>query len=150
MWASTVNSTSQALTISLLLQAQQQIRQVRGKSPNFLLTGLKQQRKFYEGLQQQVRFSGDGSLTAGGDEKPNWNGIEIWADPDCPDSDLYMGHFDHFFMVAIDKPYWQNKVTGTNILDWIQGTDSYGGKLTYRSNLAVNRRNDLYRFSALT
>lgn len=147
LWASTVN-TSTTLTINLLLEAQQKIRQRRGKSPNFFLTSLKQRRKFYELLEQQVHFTND-KVEAGNDEKATWAGMQIFADPDCPDEDLYMGHFDHFFMVALPKPYWQNEVTGGNILDWIQGTDSYGGKLTYRCNLCVDRRNDLHRFSSL-
>lgn len=150
VWKSTVESSSIPLTISALLTAQQRIRQVRGKSPTFLLTGLKQQRKFYELLQQQVNFTSDRGLTAGSDETATWNGMEIYADPDCPDEDLYLGHWEHFFLVAMSDPYWQNKVTGGNILSWSQGTDSYVAKLTYRANLAVNRRNDLYRFSALT
>jgi hypothetical protein len=47
-------------------QAQQKVRQVQGKSPNFLLTGLKQQQRFYELLEQQVHFNSDKGLTAGG------------------------------------------------------------------------------------
>lgn len=147
LWAATVN-TGTTLTINLLLEAQQKIRQRRGKSPNFFLTSLKQRRKFYELLEQQVHFAGD-KVEAGNDEKATWAGMQIFADPDCPDEDLYMGHFDHFFMVALPKPYWQNEITGGNIMDWIQGTDSYGGKLTYRCNLCVDRRNDLHRFSSL-
>jgi len=149
LWASTVD-TSTELTIAKLLTAQRKIRQKRGSSPNFLLTGLKQQQKFYELLQQQVHFSSDKGLEAGNDETVKWNGMEIFADADCPDEDLYMGNFDHFFIVAIDAPYWQNKVTGGEKLAWIQNTDSYGGKLTYRANICVDRRNDLYRFSSLT
>lgn len=151
VWKSTVNSTSQAISISVLGAGKQQIRQKRGKAPNFLMMGLKQERKFYESLQQQVRFNSDSAINAGESEKASWNGQEIFVDPDCPDADVYMGHFDHFFIVAVDKPYWVNKVEGGGgILRWIQGTDSYGSKLTYRCNLGVNRRNDLYRFSAIT
>jgi hypothetical protein len=149
-WKSTVNSTSQALTLSLLLQASQQVKQKSGDLPNWVLTGLKQERKFYELLQQQVRYSSDSAIDAGNSDKATWHGMEINADPDCQDADLYMGHYDHLFVVAIDKPYWQNKVTGGQILSWVQGQDAYGAKLTYRSNLATNRRNILYRFSALT
>ena len=149
-WKSTVNSTSQALTLSLLLQASQQVKQKSGDLPNFILTGLKQERKFYELLQQQVRYSSDSSIDAGNSEKATFHGMEVWSDPDCQDTDLYMGHFDNLFVVAIDRPYWQNKVTGGQILSWVQGYDSYGAKLTYRSNLAANRRNTFYRFSALT
>jgi hypothetical protein len=147
-WKSTV-STATSLTVNALLEAQQKIRQKRGKSPNFFLTGLKQRRKFYELLEQQVQFPQD-KVEAGNDETARWAGMEIFADPDCPDSDLYLGHFDHFFITALPKPYWQNEITGGQILDWIQGTDSYGGKLTYRMNACVDRRNDLYRFSSLT
>jgi hypothetical protein len=148
-WKSTVNSTTTTLTINALLEAQQKIRQKRGKTPNFFLTGLKQQRKFYELLEQQVRYSSDGGLVAGNDESARWGNMEIFADPDCPDEDLYMGHFDHLFIVALSEPYWQNKVTGGEKLAWLQGTDSYGGKLSYRMNVGTNRRNDMYRFSAL-
>jgi len=150
VWAATVNSTTTQLTIAALLQAQQKIRQRQGKTPNFFLTGLKQQRRFYELLEQQVRYNSDGGLNAGGDESAKWNGMEIFGDPDCWDEDLYMGHFEHLFMVAMKDPYWQNAITGGNMLSWAQGFDAYVGKLTYRANLAANRRNDLYRFSALT
>lgn len=150
VWKSTVNSTTTVLTISALLQAQQKIRQKQGKSPNFFLTGLKQQRKFYELLEQQVRYNSDAGLNAGGDESATWNGMEIFGDPDCPDEDLYMGHFEHLFLVAMKDPYWQNKITGGNMLAWSQGTDAYVGKLSFRANLATNRRNDLFRFSELS
>lgn len=149
-WKATVNSTTTTLTIAALLGGRQKIKQKRGKKPNFMLTGLQQERKFYELLQQQVRYGSDSALDAGNAENAKWNGMEIFSDPDCPDEDLYMGHFDHLFIVAIDKPYWQNRVTGGEILTWLQGTDSYGAKLTYRMNLAANRRNDGYRFSSLT
>jgi hypothetical protein len=149
VWKSTVDSTTTALTISALLQAQQKVRQKQGKSPNFFLTGLKQQRKFYELLEQQVRYNSDSGLNAGGDESATWNGMEIFGDPDCPDEDLYMGHFEHLFLVAMKDPYWQNAVTGGQMLAWSQGTDAYVGKLSFRANLAASRRNDMFRFSAL-
>lgn len=148
-WKSTVNTTTTTLTIAALLTAQRKIRSKRGKSPTFLNTGLFQQQKFYELLQQQVQFGSDKGLTAGADESPTWNGMEIFADADCPDELLAMGHWEHFFLVHLKDPYWQSAVTGGNKLAWIQGTDSYGGKLTYRCNLAADRRNDMYLFNAL-
>jgi hypothetical protein len=148
-WKATVNGTTTTLTIAALLTAQRKIRQRRGKSPTFFLTGLLQQQKFYELLEQQVHFGSDKGLTAGADDSTTWNGMEIFADPDCPDEDLYMGHWEHLFMVRLKDPYWQNAHTGGEKLAWIQGTDSYGGKITWRANLACDRRNDGYRFSAL-
>lgn len=149
VWKANVNSESIPLTISALLSAETKIKQKRGKKSTFMLTSLKQVQKFYEQLQQQVRYAGDGNLGAGDTESTKWNGMEIFADADCPDEDLYMGHWDHLFMVAMNDGYWQNKITGGNILVWSQGTDAYVGKYTYRGNLATNRRNDLYRFSNL-
>lgn len=144
LWKSTVDSTTTDLTIATLLTAQRKINQKRGKRPTFMLTSLIQQQKFYELLQQQVQFGSDKGLTAGADDTPTWDGKEIFADPDCPDELLAMGHWEHFFMVHLKDPYWQNVISGGNKLAWIQGTDAYGGKITYRANLAVDRRNDLH------
>jgi hypothetical protein len=150
-WKSTVNTGTTTLTITALLNAQRKIRQKRGKSPTFFLSGLLQQQKFYELLEQQVHFGSDKGLTAGADDATTWNGMEIFADPDCLDELLAMGHWEHFFMLETPTgaPYWQNKHTGGNKLAWIQGTDSFGGKLAYRAQLACDRRNDLYMFTNL-
>lgn len=147
-WKSTVDTTT-SLTIAALLNAERKIKQVRGKAPTFFLTSLKQEQRFYELLQQQVHFSSDSAISAGAVDTPTWHGMEIFGDPDCPDEDLYLGHWEHFFMVAMNEGYWQNKHTGGNILEWSQNTDAYVGKYTYRANLAADRRNDLYRFSSL-
>lgn len=144
------DSTSQALTLSLMLQQDQKIHQKTGSKADFVVTGLKQERKFYELLQQQVRYSSDSGLNAGNQENVKWKGMEFICDPDCQDEYMYFGKLKHLFIVAIDKPYWQSKVTGGNILDWRQGYDEYGAKLTYRLNLATNRRNAFTKLSALT
>lgn len=144
------DSTSQALTLSLMLQQDQKIHQKTGSKADFVVTGLKQERKFYELLQQQVRYSSDSGLNAGNQENVKWKGMEFICDPDCQDEYMYFGKLKHLFIVAIDKPYWQSKVTGGNILDWVQGTDAYGAKLTYRLNLATNRRNAFSKLTALT
>jgi len=150
-WKSTVDSTTTTLTISALLKAQRKIRQKRGKSPTFFLTGLLQQQKFYELLEQQVHFGSDKGLTAGSDDTTTWNGMEIFADPDCPDELLAMGHWEHFFMLETPSgaPYWQNKHTGGEKLAWLQGFDAFGGKLAYRCQLGADRRNDLFLFNKL-
>lgn len=145
------DNTAQALTLSLMLQQDQKIHQKTGAKADFVLTGLKQERKFYELLQQQVRYAGDGGLNAGNQESVKWKGMDFICDPDCQDEFMYFGKLKHLFIVAIDKPYWQNKVTGkSGILDWVQGTDAYGAKLTYRINLGTNRRNAFTKLTALT
>jgi hypothetical protein len=146
--AANVDTTAQPLTLSLMLQQDQAVHQKTGKKADTVVTGLKQARKFYELLQQQVRFSGDGAIGAGDDEAPSWNGMKIFTDPDCWDEDMYFLQLKHLFLVAIDKPYWQNKHTGGDILTWSQGTDSYVAKISYRINLATDRRNAFARLGA--
>lgn len=146
--AANVDTSTTTLSLEAMLTQEQKINQ-RGGSADFVLTGLKQSRKFYQLLQQQVRFGSDTSLTAGNQDVPKWNGLEIHRHPDCWDEDMYFGKFSHLFVLATSKPSWQNSVTGGNILDWIQGTDSYGAKLTYRFNLGTNRRNAFARLGAL-
>jgi hypothetical protein len=53
---------------------------------------------------------------------------------------MYFGQLEHLFILALDRPYWQSKVTGGDTLVWSQGTDSYVGKISYRINLGTNRR----------
>jgi hypothetical protein len=144
------DSTSQALTLSLMLQQDQKIHQKTGSKADFVVTGLKQERKFYELLQQQVRYSSDSGLNAGNQENVKWKGMEFICDPDCQDEYMYFGKLKHLFIVAVDKPYWQNKITGGEILSWVQGTDSYGAKLSYRIQLATNRRGSFTKLSGLT
>lgn len=148
--AANVDTTSQALTLDLMLQQDQAIHQKTGKKANFVLTGLKQQRRFYNLLQQQVRFGSDNAIGAGKSTEASWNGMDIFVDPDCPDGDMYFGQLEHLFIVAIDKPYWQSKVTGGDTLVWSQGTDSYVGKLSYRIQLATDRRQAFTRLGYTT
>lgn len=146
--AANVDSSTTTLSLEAMLTQEQKINQ-RGAQADFVLTGLKQSRKFYQLLQNQVRFASDTSLSAGAQDVPKWNGLEIHRHPDCYDEDMYFGSFKNLFVVATAKPSWQSDVTGGEILSWIQGTDSYGAKLTYRFNLGTNRRNAFARLGAL-
>lgn len=144
--AANVDTTAQALTISLVLQQIQEVEQ-RGSTPDFLLTGLKQRRKLFEQLQQQVRFEPKSTSVK---DVVSWDGLELHAHPDCWDEDLYVGKMEHLFPVAASKPYWPNKHTGGDILSWQQGSDAYVSKLTYRWNLGCDRRNAFARLGGLT
>ncbi len=148
--ASNNDTTAQPLTISLILQQDQKIKQKDGGTVDFYLTGLKQERKLYEQLQQQVRFPNDSAIGAGKVDAPTWNGKSIFAHNDCPDEDFYSGVKKHFFVVASDKPFWQSKHTGGKQLEWVQGTSSYAGKVGYHFNFAVDRRNSFGRLGALS
>lgn len=146
--AANVDTSTTTLSLEAMLTQEQKINQ-RGAKADFVLTGLKQSRKFYQLLQQQVRYAGENSLSAGAQDVPTWHGLEIHRHPDCYDEDLYMGKLAHLFLVATDKPSWQNKHTGGEILTWQQGYDAYVAKLTYRFNLGTNRRNAFARLGTL-
>lgn len=148
--ASGVDTASQPITLALMLAQDRKIHQSTGRKADTVIMGLKQEGKFYELLHQQVRYASDQAMNAGNVEAPKWHGMNILVDPDCPDEDVYFGQLKSLFIVATDKPYWQNKVTGGNILAWIQGTDSFGAKLTYRINLATNNRRAWTRLGGLS
>ena len=150
LWKATEDSATITLSVASLLTARTAIYQASGEEPDFFLTSPYQAAKLYGQLQQQVRYTSDSSINVGNLNTPRYLGMELWQHPDCQDSRALVGRFDTFLLVAIDKPYWQNKVTGGEILSWGQGTDAYVAKLTYRINLAAKRRNTLYAFTALT
>lgn len=150
VWKGNTDTTAQALTLDLALQQDQKVKQKSGDAPDTYLTGLKQQRKLYLLLQQQVQFSSDGAIGAGNVAAPTWNGNSLLAHPDCPNEDFYAFQMKHLFILASRKPFWQNAITGSKILDWIQGTDDYGAKLAYHFNLCTDRRNVFARLGGLT
>lgn len=140
-WASPdVDTTSQALTLPLMYSKNRKVYQKTGKEPNYILTSPKQLEAAYKLLQAQVRFPSD-SVSAGGVESTNINGMSVYRQPDCKNEDMFFLTVDDLFIVSAGDPYWQNKIAGANILQWIQGEDSYGAKVTVRMNLGARRRN---------
>ena len=149
-WAASVDSTSQALTLPLLYEQNSKVAQKTGKPADFVVTGLKQQRKAYALAQAQVRFASDSKLTVGSVEGVDINGVKLYAVPDCKNEDIFFLTIGDVLSVSAGDPYWQDKVTGGQILEWSQGTDSYVGKLTVRMQLGCRRRNSHAKLSGLT
>lgn len=149
-WAASVDSTSQALTLALLYEQNSKVAQKTGKPADFVVTGLKQQRKAYALAQAQVRFASDSKLTVGSVEGVDINGVKLYAVPDCKNEDIFFLTIGDVLSVSAGDPYWQDKVTGGQILEWSQGTDSYVGKLTVRIQLGCRRRNSHAKLSGLT
>lgn len=148
-WQSpSVDSTSQALTLALMLAKSRQVHQKTGQRPNYVLTSLKQEENFYKLLQTQVRFAGDS--VAAGEVAPKWQGMEIQAQPDCQNEYMYFLTIDDFLLVSAGDPYWQNKHSGGNILEWGQGTTAYVATLMARMNLGVRRRNSHVALTGLS
>jgi hypothetical protein len=101
----------------------------------------KQEEAFYNLLQAQAQYAGENGLDAGKTEKATFRGMSVQGYADIRNEDLFGFQKQHMFICQADKPYWQNKITGGEILAWIQGTDSYGAKCTYRIQFC-NRRRD--------
>jgi hypothetical protein len=149
--AAAVDSTSQALDLSLLYTSQRKVHQQTGKAPNYVLTGLKQADNFYQLLQSQVRFASESEIAAGAVDKPKWNGMSINIHPDCQNEYWYNLTKENLFVLEAGDPYWANSISGKGkILDWIQGTTFFGSALFYRINLATDRRNAHSALTGLT
>lgn len=145
--AANVDTTSQTLTLALMLKQARRVHQKTGKRPDYVLTGLKQEEQFYKLLQTQVRFTGDS--VGAGNVSPKWQGMEIHAQPDCQNEDMYFLTIGDFHLVTSGDPYWQNRHSGGNILEWKQGTSAYVATLMCRMNLGVRRRNSHARLGGL-
>ena len=147
--AANADATSQALTLSLLYQQNQKIAQKTGTPADYVVTGLKQQRKAYELLQAQVRYQ-DETKGTGKVSSVLVNGVELFAVPDCKNEDIFFLTAGDLLQVSAGDPYWQSKITGGETLTWVQGTDSYAGKITCRMNIGARRRNSHAKLSGLT
>jgi hypothetical protein len=149
-WASYEDSTSQALTLPLMYNANRKVMQKTGKPANYVVTGLKQQQKFYELVQAQVRFAGDAKTEAGNVDGVGFNGMTVHAMPDCKNEQMYFLTIEDLLLVSSGSPYWQNKHTGGKILAHIQGEDAYGAKITVRHQLGASRRNSHAKMTGLS
>lgn len=148
--AANVDSTSQALTLALLYTQNQKITQKTGKPANFVVTGLKQQRVAYSLAQAQVRFANDADLTVGSVEGVNINGVRLYGVPDCKNEEIYFLTMEDLLLVSAGDPYWTDRITGGQILEWRQGFDEFVGKLTVRLQLGARRRNSHAKLTGLT
>jgi hypothetical protein len=148
--AAGVDSTSQAITLALLYTQNSVIAQKTGKPADFVITGLKQQRKAYTLLQAQVRYANDNSTPTGGVDGVDINGVKLFAVPDCQNEAVYFLTIGDLFTVSAGDPYWQSRITGGETLAWVQGEDAYAGKITTRMQLGVRRRNSHAALTGLT
>jgi hypothetical protein len=149
-WASPqVDSTSQALTLPLMYNSCRKVYQKTGKDPNYVLTSPKQLQAAYNLAQAQVRFTSD-SVSFGNVEGTNIMGMNMYRQPDCPNEAMYFLTVEDLLIVSAGDPFWQNKIAGANILQWVQGEDAYGAKITVRMNLGARRRNSHAALTGLT
>lgn len=146
--AAAVDSTTTDLSLGKLLDMQEAIQQETGEFVDNCITSYKQQRRFYDLLQTQVRFPSD-TLGAGSTDTVTWNNMKVTPDVDCPNRLWAFLNIKDLLIVKKKDPYWQSDITGGQPLEWIQGTTAFGGMLTYRMQLACKRRNSHGLFTAL-
>jgi hypothetical protein len=148
--AADVDATSQAITLALLYTKNSEIAQKTGKAADFVVTGLKQQRKAYTLLQAQVRYTSESAKPTGFVDGVDINGVKLFAVPDCKNEEVYFLTIGDVFTVSAGDPYWQSRITGGETLAWVQGEDAYAGKITCRMQLGVRRRNSHAALTGLT
>jgi hypothetical protein len=153
--AASVDSTTTTLTLPALYDAQRSVMQSTGTNNLSIVTGYKQQQRFYELLQMQVRFAGDNALGAGNTGGAEFAGMKVDAHVDCPDNFFFFLNLDDILVVKGKEPYWQNSITGGDPLVALQSSSggfstAFGGMLTYRLQLAAKRRNSHAALTALT
>lgn len=140
-----VDSSTTAVSTSLLLTMQRKVHQKTGSKPGFFLTSLLQQASLYDQVQNQVRFSGEGSLNTGNPSSFGWNGMEVMAIPDVPDRELYLLTLEDLALVTgakYSQPTWVSTISGnTTGLVWNTGTTNFVDAVCYPVGLAISRRN---------
>lgn len=146
------DTTTTVLSLDALLAAQQAVLQNSNKSGTAMWTGFKQRAKFYSLLQGQVRYSGDGNLSAGAVESVTWNGLKVEAFADILDTDVFLLTLEDLVRVhtGLDKPTWASSIEGSTAGSmWKQGTTQFVDALGYGVQLGARRRNTHAAFTAL-
>lgn len=147
------DTTTSVLSLDLILGLQRAVLQNTNTPGQAIITGYKQQAQFYSLLQNQVRFSGDGDLSAGAVSKASWNGMSIDASADVLNTDLFIITPGDLCKVVgdIDKPTWVSDIQGANngVL-WQSDTTKFADACVYPIQLGVQRRNSHAAATALT
>lgn len=141
--AASVDSSTTTLDLPSLEALQEAVLQESGETPTMILTSFRQQRRLYDLLQNQVRFSSD-SVAAGSVASTVWNGMKVEAQVDCPNRQLWMVTPEDFLITKGSRgAHWLSEFEGKGQLTQIVNTTAFGGTLAYPIQLGVKRRNRL-------
>jgi hypothetical protein len=138
------DATTTVFSLDLPLGLQMAVLQNSNQPGTDVWTGYRQQANFYSLLQSQVQFAGDGSLEAGGVNKPRWNGMSVQAFADILDTDWYQLTLSDLVRIksAMDKPTWASDIEGAGgSTRWKQGTTRFVDGVVYPMQLGLQRRN---------
>lgn len=146
-WKSYVDNTTETFSIDMALALQLRIFQKGGNYSSKVATSARNMANFYSLLQNQVRFTGDMKMGAGGVGGLvglDWNGVGVNVLPDIYDQDWF--HFQPEDMVmirgAIKEPTWVSDLEGSGgDLRWIANTTGFQNAMVWPFNIGVQRRN---------
>lgn len=158
--AATADSSSTDLTLPLLNNASRAVRMATGglrdnKRGFKVFASYLQMQRLYDQLQNQVRFSGDKQVDAGGWEYVSYNGNSIYSEPDIRDSDVFFVNMEDLLLVTGSgagwgSAGWLNSGGGGADMGWAQGTTAVTDGYFMTGNLAARRRNRMGGFYTLT
>lgn len=135
------SGTPRPLSIDLAMTLIRRLRQ-KGSYPDTAVCDLYQEQQYYNLLQPQVRFAGEGALKAG-----NTDGLQLAkikkglvGDPDCNPGKIYAFSKDALMMFSAGPVAWQNQTTGGDILAWEQGYDAFVARAAKYFQIGTDRR----------
>jgi hypothetical protein len=143
---SSVDSTTTSLSLDLMLNLNRFVWRKTGQTMSTVVTSGKQFANFYSLLQNQVRFTGEQGLGAGGINNMNglsWNGMGLNAWPDIADKEMYFLNKDDILRIVgkIKEPTWTSELEGSSGLRWAQGSTAFVEGLVFPLQTGVRRRN---------
>lgn len=150
--AAGVDSSTTDLTLDSLLALQEKVQMKTGAFDLDVLMSFKQKRRFYELFQNQVRFTSGDAVAAGSTDAIKWNGMNIAAFVDVPDSCVFFVKMEDLLLVTAGKgAHWIGEAVGDGQrLTHADGTTAFNGMFAYPLNLAARRRNRSAKLDALT
>lgn len=153
-WQPALRDTSTSVySLDLALNMGRSVQQKSGQPETTVWSGLKQQANHYSLLQNQVRFSSDSGLNAGGRGSVKWNGLNWEAFNAILDSDIFFLHLPDIVRVTggFKAPQWMSSLQGANQGQiWSPGTTQFVDGLGHAFQVGLRRRNTGAAATALT
>ena len=147
-WApSTVDASTTSFSLDLMLNLNMGVYMQTGSAQTTVLMSAKQMMNFYSLLQNQVRFTGERGMGAGGIgnmDGMTWNGMGVNVMLDIVDKEIYFTNRDNFEKIVgnFKKPTWTSEIEGGGQgLRWAQGTTGFVEGVVFPLQVGMNRRN---------
>jgi hypothetical protein len=145
-WRSPIDSNSGTLranSIDLMLRLENKIR-TKGGKVELLVGDLDQERRYYNVLEQKVRFVGSRSGIGSGSTKGlEYNEKPFVGDPHALPNKVDFLNKKSFQMYSAGDIAWQNQTTGGDILAWVQDEDAFVARAAKYWNIGTPRRGAL-------